>query len=151
MQRRDTLLANLHSNPKAKFVTRVLQFGSEPLFDNVLSHQELAEQVELAKANLSSLSIPVTVSELAYGYASRFYFKLPFIIQLMVSISFKGIKNAAVLRMYSTPSTQSIYICSLFSHKTLLQVMRSHSIYGGLSISDEQIIFIKPTNPGRLS
>jgi hypothetical protein len=33
MGRRDTLLGILHSNPKAKFVTRVLQFGSEPLFD----------------------------------------------------------------------------------------------------------------------
>lgn len=67
IQRRDTLFASLHSNPKAKFMTRVVQFGSEPLYDNVLPHQQLAEQVELAKANLSSLSIPVTVSELAYG------------------------------------------------------------------------------------
>jgi len=69
--RRDVLLAALHSNPKAKFVTRVLQFGSEPLYDNVLPHQELAIQVEEAKANLSSLHIPVTVSELAYGYQER--------------------------------------------------------------------------------
>ena len=69
--RRDTLLAALHSNPRAKFVTRVLQFGSEPLFDDVLPHNQLAEQVELAKQNLSSLNIPVTVSELAYGYQER--------------------------------------------------------------------------------
>ncbi|OBZ68223.1 hypothetical protein A0H81_11811 [Grifola frondosa] len=69
--RRDTLLAALHANPLAKFVTRVLQFGSEPLFDDVLPHAELAEQVILAKANLSSLNIPVTVSELAYGYQER--------------------------------------------------------------------------------
>lgn len=65
--RRDTLLANLHSNPRAKFVTRVLQFGSEPLFDNVLPHEELTRQVQAAQANLSSLGIPVTVSELAFG------------------------------------------------------------------------------------
>ena len=69
--RRDTLLAALHANPRAKFVTRVLQFGSEPLFDNVLPHAQLAEQVVLAKQNLSSLNIPVTVSELAYGYQER--------------------------------------------------------------------------------
>ncbi|EIN11514.1 hypothetical protein PUNSTDRAFT_98632 [Punctularia strigosozonata HHB-11173 SS5] len=69
--RRDTLLGALHSNPRAKYVTRVLQFGSEPLFDNVLPHVQLAEQVQLAKANLSSLGIPVTVSELAYGYQER--------------------------------------------------------------------------------
>ncbi|OJT09269.1 hypothetical protein TRAPUB_14266 [Trametes pubescens] len=71
ISRRDTLLAALHANPLAKFVTRVLQFGSEPLFDNVLPHDQLAEQVMLAKANLSSLGIPVTVSELAFGYQER--------------------------------------------------------------------------------
>ena len=66
--RRDSLFRTLHSNPKAKFVTRVVQFGSEPLFDSVLSPDELAAQVLSAKKNLSSLGIPVTVSELAYGY-----------------------------------------------------------------------------------
>jgi hypothetical protein len=45
----------------------VVQFGSEPLFDDVLTHQQLTAQVVAAKANLSSLGIPVTVSELAYG------------------------------------------------------------------------------------
>ena len=71
MTRRDTLFATLHANPRAKFITRVVQFGSEPLYDNVLPHEVLAEQVILAKQNLSSLNIPVTVSELAYGYQER--------------------------------------------------------------------------------
>jgi len=71
MGRRDRLLATLHSNPRAKFVTRMLQFGSEPLFDNVLPHAQLAKEVTKAKANLSSLHIPVTISELAYGYQVR--------------------------------------------------------------------------------
>ncbi|KAH9895001.1 glycoside hydrolase superfamily [Cubamyces lactineus] len=71
ISRRDTLLAALHANPKAKFVTRVLQFGSEPLYDDVLPHAQLAAQVLAAKQNLSSLHIPVTVSELAYGYQER--------------------------------------------------------------------------------
>ena len=66
--RRDSLFRTLHSNPKAKFVTRVVQFGSEPLFDWVLSPDELGAQVLDAKKNLSSLGIPVTVSEMAYGY-----------------------------------------------------------------------------------
>jgi exo-beta-1,3-glucanase (GH17 family) len=61
-------LDTLHSNPKAKFVTRGVQFGSEPLFDGVLSPDQLAAQVLYAKKNLSTLGIPVTVSELAYGY-----------------------------------------------------------------------------------
>ncbi|KAF5354952.1 hypothetical protein D9756_005421 [Leucocoprinus leucothites] len=69
--RRNTLLAVLHSNPKAKWITRVLQFGSEPLFDNVLPHDQLAEQVVRAQKNLSSLHIPVTVSELAFGFQER--------------------------------------------------------------------------------
>ncbi|KAG6886519.1 hypothetical protein C0992_003626, partial [Termitomyces sp. T32_za158] len=66
--RRDTLFATLHANPKAKFVTRVLQFGSEPLFDWVLSPNDLIAQVNGAKANLSSLHIPVTVSDMAYSF-----------------------------------------------------------------------------------
>jgi hypothetical protein len=48
-------------------VTRVVQFGSEPLYDQVLPVANLTEQVVEAKKNLSSLGIPVTVSELAYG------------------------------------------------------------------------------------
>ncbi|KAI0266830.1 glycoside hydrolase superfamily [Gloeopeniophorella convolvens] len=69
--RRDTLFATLHTNPKAKYVTRVVQFGSEPLFDSVLSPADLTSQVKSAKQTLSNLGIPVTVSELAYGYQSH--------------------------------------------------------------------------------
>jgi len=69
--RRDSLFRTLHSNPKAKFVTRVVQFGSEPLFDSVLPPNKLAAQVWAAKKSLSDLGIPVTVSELAYGYQER--------------------------------------------------------------------------------
>ncbi|KAG6333797.1 hypothetical protein ID866_5292 [Astraeus odoratus] len=69
--RRDILFETLHSNFKAPFVTRVVQFGSEPLFDNVLSHQDLAEQVLFARAILAGIGILVTVSELAYGYQER--------------------------------------------------------------------------------
>ncbi|KAL4080311.1 glycoside hydrolase family 17 protein [Scleroderma yunnanense] len=69
--RRDSLISSLTSNPKAKFVTRGVQFGSEPLFDNVLPHEELASQVLSAKSQLSGVGIPVTVSELAYGYQER--------------------------------------------------------------------------------
>ncbi|KAJ7204858.1 glycoside hydrolase superfamily [Mycena haematopus] len=70
MGRRDTLFGILHSNPKAKFVTRALQFGSEPLYDWALA-PDLADQVKAAKDNLSSLQIPVTISEMAYGYQER--------------------------------------------------------------------------------
>lgn len=49
-------------------MVRVLQFGSEPLFDGVLGVDELAYQVHEARARLSSLHIPVTVSDLAYSY-----------------------------------------------------------------------------------
>jgi exo-beta-1,3-glucanase (GH17 family) len=69
--RRDSLFSILHSNAKAKFVTRVVQFGSEPLFDSVLSPDKLTAQVWAAKKTLSNLGIPVTVSELAYGYQER--------------------------------------------------------------------------------
>ncbi|KAK0226693.1 glycoside hydrolase superfamily [Armillaria fumosa] len=69
--RRDSLFATLQSNSKAKFVTRALQFGSEPLYDNVLTHEDLTVQILAAKKALSNLGIPVTISELAYGYQVR--------------------------------------------------------------------------------
>jgi hypothetical protein len=65
--RRNALFKTLHSNPLAPFVTRGVQFGSEPLYDQVLPVANLTEQVIEAKKNLSSLGIPITVSELAYG------------------------------------------------------------------------------------
>ena len=49
-------------------MTRAVQFGSEPLYDNVLSAGDLTTQVKDAQANLSSIHIPVTISEMAYGY-----------------------------------------------------------------------------------
>jgi hypothetical protein len=63
--RRDSLFSLLKSNPKAKFVTRVVQFGSEPLFDGVLDPDALAQQVVDAKKELADLNIPVTVSDMA--------------------------------------------------------------------------------------
>ncbi|THV05654.1 glycoside hydrolase [Dendrothele bispora CBS 962.96] len=66
--RRDSLVNSLSSNPKAPFVTRVVQFGSEPMYDSVLNVQDLASQVTQLKAKLAPLGIPVTISELAYGY-----------------------------------------------------------------------------------
>lgn len=45
-----------------------MQFGSEPLFDQVLSPPDLIKQVQAAQKNLSSLQIPVTVSDLAYSF-----------------------------------------------------------------------------------
>ncbi|KAG1777729.1 glycoside hydrolase superfamily [Suillus placidus] len=69
--RRDSLVSSLISNPKAKFVTRGVQFGSEPLFDNVLPHSQLAAEVTSLKSKLLGVGIPVTVSELAYGYQER--------------------------------------------------------------------------------
>jgi exo-beta-1,3-glucanase (GH17 family) len=66
--RRDALFSSLKSNPLAPFVTRSVQFGSEPLFDSVLPIKSMIDQVNAAKKELKPLGIPVTVSELAYGY-----------------------------------------------------------------------------------
>lgn len=52
--RRDALFQSLSSNAKAKFVTRAVQFGSEPLFDKVLPEDTLAQQIKAAKQTLSS-------------------------------------------------------------------------------------------------
>jgi len=63
--RRDNLVNSLFSNPKAPYVTRVVQFGSEPLFDDVLTVNSLASQVKRLKGILAPLGIPVTVSDMA--------------------------------------------------------------------------------------
>ena len=68
MRRRDDLFNALHANPKAKFVTRAVQFGSEPLFDKAIDPYWLADEVKRARNNLASLNIPVTISDLAYSY-----------------------------------------------------------------------------------
>ena len=49
-------------------MTRLVQFGSEPLFDSVLDPPVLGAQVAAAMKNLSSLHIEVDISELAYGW-----------------------------------------------------------------------------------
>ncbi|TBU41684.1 glycoside hydrolase superfamily [Dichomitus squalens] len=66
--RRNALLSTLHSNPKAKFVTRAVQFGSEPLLDGVLPASQLAAQVRAAQDNLAGLKIPVTVSDMQWSF-----------------------------------------------------------------------------------
>ncbi|KAF7979783.1 hypothetical protein HWV62_40820 [Athelia sp. TMB] len=65
---RDTLFTSISTNPKSKFVTRVVQFGSEPLFDSVLPAKTLASQVTAYKKKLEPYQINVTVSELVYGF-----------------------------------------------------------------------------------
>ncbi|KAI0297136.1 glycoside hydrolase superfamily [Russula brevipes] len=67
----NALSSILHTNPKAKFVTRLVQMGSEPLFDSVITPQALTAQVINAKQNLSDIGVQVTVSEMAYGYQAR--------------------------------------------------------------------------------
>lgn len=66
--RRNKLVESLHSNPKAKFFTRGIQFGSEPLFDGVMSASKLAKQIRKLKADVKDIGVNVTVSDLAYGF-----------------------------------------------------------------------------------
>lgn len=46
----------------------MVQFGSEPLYDWAIYAGDLANEVKAAKSTLSGVGIPVTVSEMAYGY-----------------------------------------------------------------------------------
>ena len=71
--RRDALFTIIKSNPKAMFVTRALQFGSEPLFDGMLSPAKLVSEVQKTKTELASFHIPVTVSDFAYSFKTVCY------------------------------------------------------------------------------
>lgn len=104
--RRDDLFNTLHNNTKAPFVTRGVQFGSEPLYDDVLSHESLTEQVVLAKILLSDVRIPVTVSELAYGYQERGA------LDVLSQLDFI---NAHMLPFFSTEATTGSAAWPLFN------------------------------------
>jgi hypothetical protein len=115
----DALFKTLHSNPLAPYVTRVVQFGSEPLYDQVLPVDQLTEQVILAKQNLSSLGIPVTVSELAYGESAATLhdvntYRLPQVT-----------RSPTGRRRFLMPWILSTYTCCRSSPRILLPVRNS--------------------------
>ena len=67
----DALISTFHRNLKARSATRVVQFGSLPLFDGVVFPAELAAQVKRTEEALRGTGIPVTVSELACGHQAH--------------------------------------------------------------------------------
>ncbi|KAK4048973.1 hypothetical protein OIO90_005608 [Microbotryomycetes sp. JL221] len=66
--RRDALIGTIKSNPKAPYVVRNVAVGSEPLFDWALDPWSLAQAVYDVRSKLSQFKIPITVSEMPYGY-----------------------------------------------------------------------------------
>ncbi|PWN41898.1 glycoside hydrolase [Ceraceosorus guamensis] len=72
--RKKALLQTIKSNPKAPFVVRTVQFGSEPLFDWAISADGLADQINDVKQKLSQFitgqptAMQVSTSEMPYGY-----------------------------------------------------------------------------------
>jgi len=70
MKRRDALIKTINTNPLAPYVVRSIDVGSEPLFDQVLSPTELANQVLNVKSQVSKYNITVAISEMQYGYVA---------------------------------------------------------------------------------
>jgi len=70
MRRRDALIKTIQNNSLAPYVVRSVDVGSEPLFDQVLSPPDLAKQVRNVRSKLSKYGIPVSISEMQYGYVS---------------------------------------------------------------------------------
>lgn len=100
----NALSSILHTNPMGKFVTRVVQMGTEPLFDDVITPQVLTAQVNNAKQNLSDIGINVTVSELAYGYQERNSSGSQGVLDAMDSI------NAHMLPFFAGDATRGVYL-----------------------------------------
>lgn len=75
--RRDSILTAIKTNPKAPLVVRGVVVGSEPMYDNVLPADQLAEQIQYVKSELSTWTnkgdtgMQVTLSEMPYGYSIR--------------------------------------------------------------------------------
>jgi len=103
ISRFNTLSSILHTNPKGKFVTRVVQMGTEPLFDSVITPAALTAQVLNAKKTLSDIGIPVTVSEMAYGYQARASIGSQTVLDAIDSI------NAHMLPFFAKDATTGEY------------------------------------------
>lgn len=69
--RRDDLVRIIKTNPRAPYVIRGIQFGSEPLFDQVLPPRTLAKEVRALQKSVHPFGINVTVSDLVYGFQSQ--------------------------------------------------------------------------------
>ena len=100
----NALSSILHTNPMGKFVTRVVQMGTEPLFDDVITPQALTTQVINAKSNLSDIGVNVTVSELAYGYQERNSSGSQAVLDAIDSI------NAHMLPFFAGDATTGVYL-----------------------------------------
>jgi hypothetical protein len=128
--RRDTLIATLHSNPKARYVTRVLQFGSEPLFDSVLTPSQLADEVIDAKVKLADVGIPVTVSDMAYGFQK--YLKSDKVGVMRVLTAMDSV-NAHTLPFFSTKASTGGCLILFFVMFFFLSLLLSVSCTWSLS------------------
>ncbi|KAI5479288.1 glycoside hydrolase family 17 protein [Pseudohyphozyma bogoriensis] len=65
------LITTIKTNPRAPYVIRNIAVGSEPLYDWVMSQQDLAVQVNYLRSQLSAYGIQTTISEMPYGFQSQ--------------------------------------------------------------------------------
>ncbi|KAH9812873.1 glycoside hydrolase superfamily [Melampsora americana] len=66
--RKENLLKEIRKNKWAPYVIRVITLGSEPLFDEVLNVKELTDELKKLSNELKPYGIPVTISEMTYGF-----------------------------------------------------------------------------------
>ncbi|PWN29718.1 glycoside hydrolase [Jaminaea rosea] len=75
--RRDNIIKAIKSNSKAPYVVRGVVVGSEPMFDSVMSPDDLAAQIYNVKNQLAPWTnkgddgMQITLSEMPYGYQIR--------------------------------------------------------------------------------
>ncbi|KAM0746989.1 hypothetical protein T439DRAFT_293419 [Meredithblackwellia eburnea MCA 4105] len=65
------LVSTIKNNVKAPYIFRNIAVGSEPLFDWVMSADDLAVQVNNLRSQLSYYGIQTTISEMPYGFQSQ--------------------------------------------------------------------------------
>ncbi|KAL8279837.1 hypothetical protein RQP46_007687 [Phenoliferia psychrophenolica] len=65
------LVKTIQTNHQAPYVIRAVAVGSEPLFDHVLSPDDLAAQVVGLRSKLAVYGIETTISEMPWGFQSN--------------------------------------------------------------------------------
>ncbi|EGG12669.1 uncharacterized protein MELLADRAFT_32383 [Melampsora larici-populina 98AG31] len=66
--RKENLLKAIRENILAPYTIRAVTLGSEPLYDGVLDVKELSDELKKLASELEPYWIPVTISEMTYGF-----------------------------------------------------------------------------------
>ncbi|KAG0149243.1 hypothetical protein CROQUDRAFT_40079 [Cronartium quercuum f. sp. fusiforme G11] len=98
-KRKDNLIGEIKKNSLAPYVIKAVTLGSEPLYDGVIDVEALTQELKALKFKLAPYEIPLTISEMTYGF--QINNDAPSIFELIQIVSLN------VLPVFDTDATTS--------------------------------------------